>query len=656
MAQYVPTPASTDPAKVGTLYHLALSDGVNTYGYILQNRGGTDDRSALNESTNITDREKLIQISSPNLIDQHLVVYPRVSQGDYSGGLLQTVFIDPTRAFDSDLEVRTPGYLILRPAWQRRQLTTGLGAVVPQSVPWNGDVYTTFQGSTYWDSHGNAFTGAGITVKYIDTDGTSLLISDGVNTIEYTIENVAYTVMTTTAGPHTQIWHAALGTNGRRLYFTNDRDLFYIDENAALPTAPVSVPTGRTQFHVKDLVPYQNGVAILTTDATPGVGMDVWFHDGSNMTRIVRIQGYAATGMCVCLGNLYVTAQSIGQFEPPALIKVTTSSFEVVARIGSPITSFTTADIGAPVSSGQYVYFALTSPQINNVTTVNYIAVYDTITGAYSHLGAMDATDAPQAAQPRQLAPSGRAVTFPMVVAGVGSLQMQTDSSRLGTTGSPVPLFTSSGWMVSSKLDFGTPGVAKRFRRVEVHHTPLLAGETITVNCYVDLDPLSFTTTLPPRPSTATVTNSTVGTDVTVLTLGNDPTPTGTNVGRSIIYAVRLGAGTNQQTTPKVIYAAVEVGGTWVWDLDLDCTSSRRLLNGSNDDPQGVNGKDLYYLIRNAYENGTPLTLTLAGPTSYAVNIESVKGQVFGYVHHAGTTVNADEEWLVHLTLRQEAS
>src|SRR5262249_25191405 len=184
--------------------------------------------------------------------------------------------------------------------------------------------------------------------------------------------------------------------------------------------------------------------------------------------------------------------------------------------------------------------------------------------------------------------------------------------------------------------------------RIEVHHSPLAAGEQIVVEAFIDQDPLGFSTTLTPVPSSATVTNSVLNSTVTTLTIGSNQ-----SVGRSLYYAIQLTAGTNQQTTPKVIYTAIEVGGTWVWDLNLDCTSRRRLLNGSNDDPQGVNGKDLAYLIRNAYENGGNLTLFLAENVSYTVTIEKYEAKAFGYVDHIGTPVKADEEWQVAVTLKQ---
>lgn len=660
MSQYTPAVTNINTGQVGNLYSLALSDGTRTYGYCLRNLGGNDDRSALNESTNIADKEKLIQFSSPSIIDRDLVFYPRVSQGDFSGGALQLVFLDATKFFDSDLEIRTPGYLSLRPAWARTTLTTGLGAPAPQSVAWNGSVYTTFAGTAIYKADGTTTTAPGITAKFIDTDGNTLFAGDGVNTVVALSTTGGLSTVATAAGAFGQMWCVNQGTNGRFLYYSQASgavsgafdSLFKIDLAGSLPVgAGASVPTGSTRFAIIDLVAYQNGIAILAKD--PGdTGFDVWYHDGANMTRIVRVNQYSPVGIEACLGDLYVSARSASDYEPPALIKISSGSFEVVARPGSPLATLTSAGIGCPRSTGQYVYFALTNPQINGVSTANYIGVYDTITGSYSHLGNFDATDNPNASQPRQIAFSGRAAVFPFVSGGSGILQYQTNSSHLpgGNT------FAASGWVVSSKIDFGTLGVAKRFRRIEAHHRPLNAGESVQIEAFVDADPLAFTTALAPRPTTATVTNSTVGSGVTTLSIGQDPNdPFGSSIGRSLYFASQLHAGTGNATTPVIIYFAIEVGGTWVWEVDIDCTSRRRLLNGATEDPQGVTGKDLYYLLRNAYENGTSLTLTLAD-NSYSVNIESMKAQAFGYVNHQNVPVRAEEEWLVHAVLRQEAS
>jgi hypothetical protein len=679
--QYVPATVNTDTAKVGTLYHLALSDGVRTYGYMLQNRGGTDDRSALNEATNITDRDKLIQFSSPNLIDQHLVSYPRVSQGDYSGGGLQVVFIDATKYFDSDLAIKTPGYLQLRPSWSRTTKTIAAPGTYTQAVNWKGDVWVTFSegsGNVYSVSGGTT-TNPGFQVIALNVDGANLW-AGGTSNVSFTADGISWGAEATALnGAAAKWWIISQGTNGRFAYYTvagpggvGWDNLYKIDTNAANQPTPVAavnqpqVPTGANPIHIVDLVAYQNGIAILSTDFLAPFGFDVWFHDGVNMTRIVRIEGYVPRGMCNALGDLYVGAQSVNGRDSPILAKIASGSYEIVARPGLPGFYATSQFCGQPRSGAEFVYWPVALAG-QGLSTAPYLLVYDAVTGAISHLPNFDATDFGTQLSGTDLAVHRNAFTFGpgagfawQANSTTGRIQVQTNA--LGSFG-----FMATGWMVSGKFDFGTPGIAKRSRRIEVHHTPLGTGESITVRAYVDLDPLAWTPSLTPRPSGATVTNTAVGTDVTTLSLGNDPTAQGSNVGRSLIYAIQLAASNGAgggSTTPKVIYTAIEIGGTWIWDLDLDCTSVRRLLNGSNEDPQGVTGKDLYYILRNAYENGTPLTLTLAPniiggvvtPTSYTVNIEDMKARAFGYVQHQGTPIRADEEWLVHLTLKQEAS
>src|SRR5215813_13810248 len=402
MPQYVLKASNFQSGQVGGLYHIGLSDGTNSYGYVFQNTGP---QGGFKESTNVADKEKLIQFSSPNLIDRDLVFYPRVTQGDFSGGGLQAVFIDPTKYFDSDLEIRTPGYLTLRPGWKRTQLATGLGAETPQSVAWNNDVWTGFAtalNQLFNSSGGTTSSAPGITCKFVDTDGNVLIVGDGANAIKFW-QGTVWSNIATATGAFTQLWLVNQGTNGRFLYYSvntasdinsGSDALFKVDMTAIPVSAGVLVPTNLTRFAIVDLCEHQNGIAILTND-TGGTGFDVWYHDGVNMTRVVRVNQYTANGMTLCLGDLYVTAQSTGQFEAPVLIKISAGSFEVVVRTGSPLTTATSAAIGAPESSGQYVCFALQNPQINNVTTTSYIGVYDVISGAYSHLGSLDATDAP---------------------------------------------------------------------------------------------------------------------------------------------------------------------------------------------------------------------------------------------------------------------
>lgn len=631
---------------VGTQYHLGLSNGVQSYGYLLQNQGGTG--PVFKESTNITDKQALVQYSSTQLIDRDIAFFPRVTQGDFSGGSLQTVFIEPTQYYDSDLEIRTPGYLTLRPGWSRVQLVTGLGSPTPQSVSWKNAVWTCFgNGTTVYGSNG-ATLSPGLTAKFLATDGYALFVGDGVTAVNFSFDGSVWTNLANATGAIQQMWIIAQGTNGRFLYYTNilnsnspdiAHSLFKLDLNVATPAPPIAVPTGGMKVNIVDICEYQNGIAILANDGQVLGDSSVWYHDGQNMTRIVGLSEYQGSGICNTLGNLYVTAQSIGQFEGPVLLKIQSGSFDIVARWSSPLATQTTADIGSPVSSGQYVYYTLTAPQINNVTPRSYVAVTDTITNASSHLGNLDSIDSPLVQGPRQIACVGRAVTFPMINAGTGFLQFQTNQSTIAGGN----LYSASGTLVGSKFDFQTPGISKRFRNIEViHNNPLAVGQSVTLQMFVDQDPVQYTSGLTP---TATVTNSTVGSTLTRVVAGAD------TVGRTLYPVIKLAG--NGGNSPSVNRLSVEVGGSWVWELYLDCTSTRRLLQQQSEDLQGVTGKDLYYMLRNAYENGTHLTLLLAEGVSYVVTIESLQADAPNYSDHLQSTVRADQEWLVHAILKQ---
>src|SRR5690349_16194421 len=137
-----PPTRNIQAGDVGTRYHVGIGYNGSTYGYVLS--PGTK----FEETTDLHSKELLTQYSSPSLIDRDFVNYPRVTDGDFSGGGLQTIFIDPRRYFDSDLDINVPGYLILRPSWARTQKSSITPVIPGQMVAWNGDFWFTFAEAT----------------------------------------------------------------------------------------------------------------------------------------------------------------------------------------------------------------------------------------------------------------------------------------------------------------------------------------------------------------------------------------------------------------------------------------------------------------------------------------------------------------------------
>ena len=635
---------------VGQIYHCGLSDGTRFYGYMFEPATGKD--GGFHWKTDTATKDALIAYSSQQLIDRDLAFFPRVTDGDFSGGAFQEVFIDPRRFFDADLDPRVPGFLQLRPQWTRISkagLTVGANF---QVVAWKGDFWF-----TYGESSGNIYSANGATtttpgaaaVLALDTDGTYLYAGTS-SKLWRSSDGSAWTAVTSAInGTATQWWVVNQGTNGYFAYYQSGSNLLYkIDLTQAFPIAAAAepqIPVGGNAINLVDLCAYQTSIAILTTDVN-GPGSDVWYFDGNNLTRIIRLEGYTAQGVCNALGALYVGAFAVGKTTTPKLFKIDAGTYDEVVIPGSPFPTANQSCLG-PRAQGRFVYWPILNPSIAGISNGKGVVIQlDVLTGAASKLPNQDATDfTTVGASPlRSVAVLGDNVAAIWINGTTGVLQYQ--QTAFGTI-----KYQGLGWLASSHIDFGTPGIVKRFRRIEVHHAPLNAGEAIFVECFVDADPLGFSTGLAPIPVSQTGgNNSTPATTITALTLGSD------TVARTLYFAIRMTAGTNNATTPRVSYVTIEVGGTWVADVSLACVLRRAALS-QDQDTQGASASDLAYLLYLAYENGNLLTFYHPNGQKYTMAIESLDGWNPSPVGLMQSQDNRPrgEEYVLHAILRQAA-
>ena len=615
-------------AEIGTKYHVGIgitdpAKGLIAYGYVMA--PGTK----FAQRINTRERDQIIN-SSAALNDRDLATYPRLTQGDVSKGILQTTFIDPARVWDTDLELRVPGYVQLRPAWARKTKGVTAGAI-RQVVPVAGDFAFTFaesNGNVYLANAGTSGSPTAAALVSLDTDG------------QYVYAGTAgglWRALPTALGSWTQLvnavngtprqwWVVNQGTAGFFAYYvTGDNVIYKHDLTQAFPQgagAAILLPPAASPIHFVDLVAYQNGVAVLTNDISGG-GLDVWFHDGINMTRILRLDGYQGRGLCTCLGDLYLSSQALSKRATPVLAKITTGTFTPIVEPAVPGNFTALQECLQPRSSSRYVYWPLVNASLQTDTTKapSFIVQYDVITGAVSRLPVQDSIDFAGAAGQtadfavRQVAAIGGSAALVFVSGGLGYLQYQ-----VGAFGEAVT-FQAAGILVTSHADFNTPGIVKQLRRGTLKQAPLRAGESISYEAHVDQDPAAFTTSLAPNPAGATVTQSTAGAVVTVLNL-----PQAT-LGHSMYRVLRLnGPGTS---TPTVFDETVEITTGWTWEMTLDCTSWRQNLDtaggsvGGNDtQEQGLRGKDLYFLLNNAYENAQTVTFYHPNGQSFTAQID----------------------------------
>lgn len=655
-------------AATGTLYHVGFDNGTVFYGYNLV--PDTTQAGGWHEKTDIAAKDAQIQYASPNIIDRDFVFWPRVTQGDMSGGSRQITFINPTQYWDSDLDVRAPGYTVLKRRLERDQIKTGatafVGRAFQQVVGFGGHFWLSFcEASTFYRESTPFATNGGKQPAHLDTDGNHLFIGDAVNTVQSYDQNGAYvdTVINALAGGLTSfdlMWVFNQGTTGRWLYYASTGSvgvLYKVDLSLGRPVAAVNhvpVPLDSLSDRLIDIVPYQNGLAILTN----GYYYDswsAWLHDGANLTSIVRVNGFMATGCCNGLGNLYVsTCDGYGKLQP-SLYEISSGSVRKVADAAQPTPSTAQAWALQPRSGDRYVYWPYINGDAQNSAQQFTVGIYDVSTGALFRLPLIDVNDLQMAGSPtpgiivesqslRRVAVVGDAVGTTLSTGTGPSSYVLSDQYQIGGTLQPAttPPFQASGRLITSRIDFQTPGVEKRFRRFEAQHAPLPANTSIRIDAFIDKDPAAYTAALTPD---ATITNATPATVSTDLFLAD-------KIGHTVYFAITL-ASSNGLNTPVLNYYFVEAGTPWSWEMLLDCTAVRRLLNGETDDPQGATGKDLAYFFRNAWETPSKLTMYHRNGNTYTVAIESLDFWNPSPMTQSQPQARRDEEYQVKVILRQ---
>lgn len=599
-------------AAVGQRYHVGFGDGTHFYGYVLV--ADTAQSGGWHEKTDIAAKDAQIQYASPNIIDRDFVFWPRVTQGDWSGGSNQITFISPTQYWDSDLDTRVPGYLRLRPQWARVSKAGLASVATSQVVAWNGDFWFTFgeaNGNIYSANGGTTTSPVAAVIRSIMSDGTYLYA--GTNAQLYRTNNgTVWTAVTSAVNGAPSLWWVVVeGTNGYFAYYwvPGTTSLYKIDLTQGFPIGAATqpqVPTGSAPINVIDVCAYQSSIAVLTNDINAS-GSDIWYFDGANFTRIIRIEGFLGVGICNSLGSLYVGAQASGKTTSPKLFQIVSGSYNEVVIPGLP---FPTANQSClpPTTGGRYVYWPLLSPSVNGISTApGVILQFDTLTAATSKLPDLDATDFHDTYvnDLRTVALLGENVACCFGNNLTGILQYQLSS--FGTI-----KYELSGKMVTSRIDFQTPGVEKRFRRLEAQHAPLPTNCSVKIDAFIDKDPAAYTAALIPD---ATITNTVAATVSTELFLNN-------LIGHTVYFVLTL-ATSDGLNTPSINYYFVEATTPWSWELLLNCTELVTLLSGDLD-AQGIKGKDRAYFFRNAWESPAKLTMYHRNGNAYTVAIESL--------------------------------
>jgi hypothetical protein len=578
------------PDQIGDTYDVALgypdpvTGDVRMVGYSLAN-GGT-----WQESTNLQDEEHLVQIASPSSSDR-FGRYPQVSQGDWSGGERQLIFVTGNEYYMStQLNTSIPGHLTIN------------GNYTSYGIP-NGVVNTSVAPGTRNLALGNKevfFIGSNGATQYISAVN---LNSGAVYTQALTSGEGVPSELCETAdfqcymGTTTGIWGVVGG--GASITFTqatNDPvaplqgssmavfagQLWYITGTStpnAINSLTYPLPgaaggtTEYTAFQMEHLVQSlgrgANGLVFMT-GGTTGLTWNCYEFDGVNATLIGRLTGHIQD-ITEANGTVYILAYGSGSTQEntplPIIYSVSGSTvskfddFRVVDSAFWPI-SFDTN--GRLDSDGLYLYFWTSGLSAKR---------YSLTTSAITDVGN------PACVVGLSGARSGCAI-------GDGSF-MEIESGASTVTAylsNAIGVPNVNGVMTTSWFDFDVPGVRKAFSSIE-----------FTMNSDVDLSALlvSYQTDASAGFQNLNVTTS-LGGDKLICYLNN---VIATRIQFRIVLLYQATSG-----PPDIAAYSLQGKLTRVWQFQVACRSQQQTRAVGHEDPQGLTSEQLLANIQNAYD------------------------------------------------------
>ena len=563
------------PGMVGDTYDIAIgypdpvSNAVVMVGYVLTNQGQWQ------ESTNLQDEQHLVQIASPSSSDR-FARYPKVSQGDWSGGERQLIFIDPTKYYSStQLDCSRPGHL----------RNWGLYTTITSStLSYKGRALSSDSSNVYWltttpsiqyvASGGGAVTTTAITGAAVD-------IVRGSDHIYYATASGVWQFVLPSTKNQVSNEVVAAGTNGPGVMGTFNGSLYYVVTAASVSTVKAAAYPfpGAGAGTLVDTVPQMEGLIgtlsdssqglLWATATTPSTYTSFFTFDGVNPNFIGKLPGVAVIDSCEANGVVYVlcAAQNpIGQWQP-VIVQVSGSTISLFDdyRVLDPVFQANTTLLGGRLDSdGVFLYLfypGLDAKQYSLRTQ----GVYDV---GLPSLGA--------AANQAHLGTGLSGVGFAEVVGNdtthVYLAAQQTNPNVDGT-------------MTTSWFDFDTPLVDKLFTSIEfVMNTPV-DPSALSVSYGVDssnaFQPLTTLVSTSFNSLVCYLPRSTIGTRV--------------RFRFTLLHAATSG-------TPDVQLISVAAKLARVWQLTVACRRESIGARLGDHDPQNLTSTQLIANIRNIYD------------------------------------------------------
>lgn len=587
------------PDEIGA-YDIALgfrnpaTGVVQMVGYVLT------PSSQFAQGTDIQDEDHLVQIASPLSTDRY-GRFPKVSQGDWSGGERQLIFVNGNQYYQSQqVDGSKPGHLTVLGSYT---------AVTTPAAIQHGDPRSISSDALRWYV---VEQGSPTPVATVTFTGTVTALATVTGTVSELVRapDAVYAYSTTgvwklsTSGAHTQVVNEAppnnqtccLGYFGGNLYYATGNIATEVLKHATYPFPGAGVGvTDRTVLQMEGAITgvgdgptgvvFTAGEA-LSGPATPSPWTWVYVWDGANATLIGRIFG-GVNDICEANGVVYILCSILPGATGttmPIIYSVsgsTISVFDDYRWLDPNFQPATTTPLsqGHLDSDGTWLY--LWWPTLNTKR-------YKLSSGAISDCGA----------------PQAQGTLYHIGAVGAtlpGSGILDCDPAGAGTTAYIVKfgdIPNVNGQLISSYYDFGTPNVDKQFQSVEFQMNSALNTQAITVEAQVDgIGYVQLPVQLSPSNNT-------------LLCLFPS---------RSIGHRARLRVTLNGSYNPDISQWSILAALARTWKLTVSCRHDPQIRGtpGPMADPQGLTAQQLVANIEAAYHQaGGYVTLFIPDPNA----------------------------------------
>lgn len=633
-------PDSVQPSTVGDVYAFAMgyqdpvSGNTRMVGYNVTPTGG------LTESTDLQDEEHLVQVASPSSSDR-FGRFPRVSQGDWSGGERQLIFINANAYYQStQLDTSKPGHLTCLATYSTVSIPNGVdplnntGTTFPSartvSAGPNRAYFMGVNAGTYYISSYSLLTGVVHTVALTSGPGQGiprefLRSSDfpvyvGTSTGIWGLTDTGTAISMTTQAVN----DALAQLNGSSMAQFEGTAYYLVGTGAPnkinsftypLPGAgagTAAFTAAQMEHLVQSLGRGATGL-IFVTGASPSINSYVYSFDGANPNFLGRLETQIAD-ICEANGTVYLLtyAQTPSGAIPnlPVIYSVSGSTLNVFDDFRSVDPTFlplftngNAAPNGHIESDGTWLYLWTSGLSVKR---------YRLSTSSVMDVGNPLGASAVYGARAGTVLGNG---SFAEIESGVTTTSMYVTTLGLGPN--------ADGTLLTSWYDFGSPDVDKAFKQIEFTlNSTVNAGAFTTLTAQINS---------PANPTIALTAQVASGNTLVAYLPGG-------TLGRRIRFSITLSHAIN----PDVQSYGVSATLGRIFSVTVNCASQQNARGGTDVDPQRLTSTQLLANIQNCYTlAGGNVTLWIPDPTvtapmvgtgsAVAIGVSQINAQLQDY-------------------------